>query len=37
MWEYIRVGDPSMVVKGNIPKESMARVAWMVLGSASGV
>jgi hypothetical protein len=35
MWEYIRVGDPSRVAEGNLPEESVARVAWMVLGSAS--
>jgi hypothetical protein len=36
MWEYIGLGDLSTVVEGNLPEESMAKVAWMVLGSASG-
>jgi hypothetical protein len=36
MWEYIELGDPSAVAEGNLPEDSMARVAWMVLGSASG-
>jgi hypothetical protein len=36
MWEYIGVGDPSTVAEGNLPKESMSGVAWMVLRSVSG-
>ena len=36
MWEYIRVGDPSVVVEGNLLEESMARVVWMVFGYVSG-
>jgi hypothetical protein len=36
MWEYIKLGDPSAVAEGNLPEESMARVAWMVLGSTLG-
>ncbi|CAD6263977.1 unnamed protein product [Miscanthus lutarioriparius] len=36
MWEYIGVGDLSAVAEGNLSRESMARVAWMVLGSTSG-
>jgi hypothetical protein len=35
MWEYFKLGDPSVVAEGNLPKESMARVAWMVLRFAS--
>ena len=36
MCEYIGLGDPSMVAEGHLLEESMTRVAWMVLGSASG-
>lgn len=37
MWEYIGQRDQSVMVDGHFPKESMTRVAWMVLGSALGV
>jgi hypothetical protein len=33
MWEYVGVGDPSVVAEGNLLEESVAGVAWMVLGS----
>ena len=36
MWEHIGVGDPSTVAEGNLLEESMARVAWMVLGYTLG-
>lgn len=36
MWEYIRPRDQSIVADDHLPKESMTRVAWMVLGSMSG-
>ena len=36
MWEYIGVGDPSVVAEGNLLEEFVAGVAWMVLGSTSG-
>lgn len=36
MLEYISPGDQSMVADGHLLEESVTRVAWMVLGSASG-
>ena len=36
MWEYLRLGDQSMVAKGHLPEESVSGIAWMVLGSTSG-
>lgn len=36
MWEYIGPGDQSAVVDDHLSEESMAEVAWMVLGSVPG-
>lgn len=36
MWEYIGPGDQSALADGHLPKEHLARLAWMVLGSMLG-
>ena len=36
MWEYLGLGDPSLVVEGHLSEESVMGITWMVLGYTLG-